>query len=52
MIMQQSCLKKKTGKIRRKDSKVKNRNILDSTKSRLWLPASSSLMSQRKKEEI
>ena len=47
--MQRSHLKKTTERIRKRGSGVKDRNILESGKSRLWPPMSIQLMSRRKR---
>ena len=49
MTMRRSHLRRTTRRIRRKGSEVKSRNILESKKSRLRLPTSIPLISQRKR---
>ena len=49
IIMQQSHLRKTTERIKKRDSGVNSENILESGKSKLWPPASISLMFQRKR---
>ena len=50
MIIWQSCLRKMTGRIRRRDSGVKGGNTLGSRKSRLRPPALAPSMSQKKRK--
>ena len=51
--MHQSCLRKTIKKIKRKSSKIKGKNTLESRKSRLWpLVSTLSIFLKKKKKDM